>query len=95
MEQWKFPTSNAWDSRSSKDGQHSQSFTRYDAKIAAPNNYNTECRVLIENGDLDQEVPKDTIVEPWAFWILQDSCGVMVTSSLFNGTLLELCMINS
>jgi len=35
----------------------------YDAKIAAPNNYNTECRVLIENGDLDQEVPKDTIVD--------------------------------
>lgn len=64
--------------------QHSQSFTRYDAKIAAPNNYNTECRVLIENGDLDQEVPKDTIVEPWALWILRGSCGVMVTSSLFN-----------
>ena len=75
--------------------QHSQSFTRYDAKIAAPNNYNTECRVLIENGDLDQEVPKDTIVEPWALWILRGSCGVMVTSSLFNWTLLELCMIHS
>ena len=58
----------------------SQSFTRYDAKIAVPNNYNTECLVLIENGDLDQEVPKDTIVEPWAL----GTWGVMVTSSLFN-----------
>ena len=53
------------------------SFTRYDAKIAAPNNYNTECRVLIENGDLDQEVPKDTIVEPLALWIFVDPCGYL------------------
>ena len=37
---------------------------RYASKIAVANNYNKECRVLIENGDKDGEVPPDTIVEP-------------------------------
>ena len=37
---------------------------RYASKIAVANNYNKECRVLIENGDKDGLVPPDTIVEP-------------------------------
>jgi len=35
----------------------------YASKIAVANNYNKECRVLIENGDKDGEVPPDTIVD--------------------------------
>jgi len=29
----------------------------------APNNYNVDCKVLIENGDHDQEVPQEDIAE--------------------------------
>ncbi|CAJ1398179.1 unnamed protein product [Effrenium voratum] len=35
----------------------------YAAKLAVPNSYNRNCKVLIENGDLDDEVPADTIVD--------------------------------
>ena len=35
----------------------------YAAKLAVPNSYNRICKVLIENGDLDDEVPADTIVD--------------------------------
>lgn len=35
----------------------------YARELAIPNTYNTDCRVLIQNGAADQEVPSDTVVD--------------------------------